>query len=111
MKKSMKCLSVRVTDKQEKAIRKEAKARGMTLSLYLRERLFPAVDTDDFADFKASQIETNAQMCKLLYDLVRETKFAANVSARFYKESHPGADERIRKLHQMIFEEGGTTNE
>ena len=54
---------------------------------------------------------TDAQMCKLLYDLVRETKFAANVSARFYKESHPGADERIRKLHQMIFEEGGTTNE
>ena len=107
MKKSMKCLSVRGTDKQEKALRKEAKAKGMTLSLYLRERLFPAVDTDDFADFKASQIETNAQMCKLLYDLVRETKFAANVSARFYKESHLGADERIRKLHQMIFEEGG----
>ena len=111
MEKSMRCISVRVTDRQEKALRKEAKARGMTLSVYLRERLFPTVDVDDFAEFKAEQTEANIQICKLLYDLIREVKFSANVSAYFYKESRPGAEQRIKKIHQLIFDQGGNDNE
>ena len=55
MEKSMRCISVRVTERQEKALRKEAKARGMTLSVYLRERLFPTVDVDDFAELRRNR--------------------------------------------------------
>lgn len=111
MNKNLRCISVRVTEKQEQVLKKEAKARGMTLSLYLRERLFPTVDVDNFAEFKAEQTEVNAQICKLLYNLIREVKFSANVSAYFYKESRPGAENRIKKIHQLIFDQGDVENE
>lgn len=93
------------------SLEKGGEGSGMTLSVYLRERLFPTVDVDDFAEFKAEQSEANGQICKLLYNLIREVKFSANVSAYFYKESRPGAEQRIKKIHQLIFDQGGNDNE
>lgn len=111
MNKQSDCLSLRVTDQQRKILEKEAKAHGMKMSEYLRESLFSTIDADGFEVFKESQMQANEQIGKLLDYLIREAKFCATITALLYKENHPDGNDKLKRIHERIFDQGDDTDE
>lgn len=104
-------LSFRVTEEQFRMVAKEAKARKLTMSNFLRESLFPSVGSDAFQSFKADWLTTNQEMSALLVEMMKHVRFSSSVTANLFSQQKPEAVEKLQKIHDAIFNEDVTKHE
>lgn len=105
------CVSIRVTEEQYEILRKEAKVRKVTVSMLVRELLFPSVSADDFHKFKSEIFSANKEMMALLLELTKHVRFSSSVSANLFTCQRPEAVDKLRTIHDGIFNEAVTEHE
>lgn len=104
-------ISFRVTEEQFKIVAKEAKARKLTVSNFLRESLFPSVGSDAFQEFKSDWITTNQEMSVLLSEVLKHVRFSSSVTANLYSQQKPEAVDKLNKIYDAIFNGDVTKHE
>ncbi len=104
-------VSLRITEKQFDILQKEAKARNLTVSNLLRELIFPSVNSDAFQEFKSEMFTANKEMMAVLTELTKQVRFSSSVSANLFSYQRPDAVDKLRKIHEGIFNEVVTVHE